>query len=182
MINEAFAKFSQADYELIAGRTDRVYKIAGLAQFNIEDREGFKQRWSEITVVMNLADPFRYARIPTVTKLTFGEAVEEFETLLNNASGVDVPLIWTFTPAVTMDDIKVLHVESGQLFTYKDTVLTAPAVGVVNAMNGTVRRDEYNAINAFSGIFLHAAPGNNTYKISCAAGQVDIAYTGRWIS
>lgn len=80
-----------------------------------------------------------------------------------------------------MSDITVVHVNTGKQFKLTDALLTAPAVGVVNGEKGTVRRDTFNAINAFSGVFVHADVGENRYKVSCGAGTVAITYTGRWI-
>lgn len=182
-LNQAYRYFCQTDYELRAGRADRRYRVAGCQKVEAKEIKGYKQRRSEITVTLLLADPFRYAKDSTTQTITFTKAVTDEIITINNPSGIDVPLIWTFTPpdGGTMSDITVIHVNTGKQFKLTDALLTAPAVGVVNGEKGTVRRDTYNAINAFSGVFIHADVGNNRYKVSCGAGTVSITFTGRWI-
>lgn len=182
-INQAYRYFCQSDYELRAGRADRRYRVAGCQKVEAKEVKGFKQRRSEVTVTLLLADPFRYAKDSTTHTVTFTEAVTDEIITISNPSGVDVPLIWTFTPPEggTMSDITVVHTNMGKQFKLTDALLTAPAVGVVNGEKGTVRRDTYNAINAFSGVFVHADVGENQYKVSCGAGTVAITFTGRWI-
>ena len=181
LLNEAYMYFGGTDYKLITGRSDRAYHVAGLSKASAAYVKGYKQRYSEITVSLLLADPFRYATEATLISNTYATAQTGTIITFNNASGVDVPLIFTFYPAVTMAAITVVHVESQQQFILTDTLLTSPAVGVVNAETGTVHRDSNNAINAYTGLFLHALPGSNSYKITCDAGRVEIGYTERWI-
>jgi hypothetical protein len=180
LVNDAYRFFNQSDYTIVVGRTDRLYKIAGISKIKHQFEKGFKQRWSNVVVSLLLADPFRYATVETTISKTYAEAQIASEITFNNPSSVDVPLIFKFTPTVAMAAITVLHVESGQSFTMQDTLLSTPAVSIVNAATGTVRRDVANSINTFSGIFLHALPGTNTFKFTGAAGQVDITYTARW--
>ena len=182
-VNQAYRYFGGKDYELRAGRADRRYKVAGCSKMDAKELKGFKQRRAEVTVTLLLADPFRYATVPTKVTNEYAEAVIEDTMVIDNPSGIDVPIIWTFTPPAggTMADITIKHVESGQSFRLTDALLTAPAVGVVDAEKGTVRRDEFNAINAFSGVFLHAKAGTNHYLVTCPAGKVTATFTGRWI-
>lgn len=180
LVNAAYRYFNQTDYTLIAGRTDRLYKITGISKIKHQFEKGFKQRWSNVVVSLLLADPFRYSAIETTISNTYTEAQNASEITFNNPSSVDVPLIFKFTPTVAMAALTMLHVESGQSFTMQDTLLSTPAVSTVNGEKGTVRRDTSNSINTFSGIFLHALPGNNTFKFTGAAGRVDIIYTARW--
>ncbi len=180
LVNDAYRYFNQTDYTLVAGRTDRLYKIAGISKIKHQFEKGFKQRWSNVVVSLLLADPFRYAMAETTISNTYAEAQDASEIIFNNPSSVDVPLIFKFTPTFAMAAVTVLHIESGQSFIMQDTLLSTPAVSTVNGEAGTVRRDTANSINTFSGIFLHALPGSNTFKITCATGQVDITYTARW--
>jgi len=180
--NTLLANFSGSDYTLTCGREDRVYKVAALTAAAQRYLKGFKQRLSDVDLTLLLADPFRYASTQTLISTDYTAAQSEAIISVNNTSAVDVPLIWTFTPPVgaTVADIAVSHMESGQSFTLKDTLLTNPAVAVINAENGTVRRDTGNSLNTFSGMFLHALPGANTFKYSGAACKVGIAFTERW--
>ncbi|MHC1714947.1 MAG: phage tail protein [Acidaminococcaceae bacterium] len=182
MVNLAYQKFAQTDYTLRCGRSDRVFKVAGISKLKQSYEKGYKQRLSNITVSLLLADPFRYAASQTVVTKNYAANQTDAEITFNNPSSVDVPLIWTFTPPAggTVPSIAITHVESGQSFTLKDTLLTNPAVAVVNAETGTVRRDTGNSLNTFAGIFLHALPGSNTFKYTGAACKVDIAFTTRW--
>lgn len=60
VLNEAYTFFGQTDYSLMAGRPDRVYHVACLSKIKHKFENGFKQRRSNITVSLLLADPFRY--------------------------------------------------------------------------------------------------------------------------
>ena len=112
----------------------------------------------------------------------FEELQSGTEISIHSEASVDVPLIFTFRPfeGQSMPDISIVHVESGESFRLRDTLLTAPAAAVVNGETGTVRRGSANSLNTFSGLFLHAAPGRNTYKYTGSAGEVDIQFTERW--
>lgn len=182
IVNEAYQAFAQRDYVLQTGRPDRCFKVAGISKLKHKYQKGFKQRWSEIEISLLLADPFRYATEQTVITTDFISDQKETEIIVNNPSSVDVPLIWSFAPTAggSVPDITVLHVESGENFILKDTLLTAPAVAVVNGESGIVRRDAGNSINTFSGLFLKALPGSNTFKYTGAACRVAVAFTARW--
>lgn len=180
-VNGAYRHFTGTNYSLRAGRGDRVYKVAACSKIKQEFVSAFKLRYSKVTASLLLADPFRYAIAPITRKKSYTEAVTADSLIINLDSTVDVPLIWTFRPTQTMADIEVAHIESGQSFRLADALLTAPAIGVINAEQGTVRRDESNSINSFSGVFLHAQPGKNEYQITCDAGTVELSYTNRWI-
>ena len=70
------------------------------------------------------------------------------------------------------------HVSRRTTRTFKPNLRRVKAV--VNGETGTVRRDNGNSLNTFSGIFLHVQPGQNTFKYTGAACKIDIQYTGRW--
>ena len=178
-MNDAYLHLTGA-FELVSGREDRVYHIAGCKSIKLSEKSGFKQRWGEVEVTLFLADPFRYAINETVITTTFMEEQTQGIITFNNPSSVDVPIIATFIPTAEMPEIKIEHVESGQYFEVKDSLLTAPAMLKVNCEDGTVWRDSDNAINAFTGLFLHVLPGTNTFKYTGKAGTVKIAYTAGW--
>lgn len=178
-INTAYF-YLTGEFDLKVGRTDRVYHVAGCQKIKTKEFDGFKQRWLNVEVVLMLADPFRYATTETKITKVYSEAQTAVEITFDNPSSIDVPLIFKFTPLVSMPAITIEHVESGQSFVVKDTLLTNPATLTVDGENGTVLRDTNNAINAFSGLFLRALPGSNTFKFTGAAGTVELRYTGRW--
>lgn len=178
-MNDAYLHLTGA-FDLVTGREDRVYRVAGCKALKISEKPGFKQRWGEVEVTLFLADPFRYATDETVINTTFTAAQTQGVITFENPSSVDVPIIVTFTPAADLPEIKIEHVESGQYFEVKDSLLTAPATLKVNCEDGTVWRDSNNAINAFTGLFLHVLPGTNTFKYTGKAGTVKIAYTAGW--
>ena len=182
IVNEAYQAFAQRDYVLHTGRPDRCFKVAGISKLKHKYQKGFKQRWSDIEISLLLADPFRYATASTLRKTVFEELQSGTEISIHSEASVDVPLIFTFRPfeGQSMPDISIVHVESGESFRLRDTLLTAPATAVVNGETGTVRRGSANSLNTFSGLFLHAAPGRNTYKYTGSAGEVDIQFTERW--
>ena len=178
-VNQAYQYFAQTDYKLQVGRIDRVYRVAGLSNIKHKYQKGFKQRWSNVTVSLLLADPFRYATTPTTATHFCGSGTE---VSIYNPSSIDVPLIFTFTPLenTTVPSIEITHKESTDTFSVKDTLLTAPAVAVVNGETGTVRRNAGNSLNTFSGLFLKALPGQNTYIYKGAECNVGITFTSRW--
>ena len=164
---------------LCAGRFDRCFRVAGASKIKHKYQKGFKQRWSDIEISLLLAEPFRYATTPTTATHFCGS---ETEVSIYNPSSIDVPLIFTFTPLenTTVSSIEITHKESADAFSVKDTLLTAPAVAVVNGETGTVRRNAGNSLNTFSGLFLKALPGQNTYIYKGAECNVGITYTARW--
>lgn len=182
VVNDALIAFSQRDYLLYAGRQDRYFRVAGVSKIKHKYQKGFKQRWSDIEIALLLADPFRYSTSSVLRKSVFDEEQEGAEISIYSNASVDVPLIFTFKPfeGQSMPEITIVHAESGESFKLRDTLLTAPALAVVNGETGTVRRDTANSLNTFSGLFLHAAPGRNTYKYTGSAGEVDIQFTERW--
>lgn len=181
-MNLAYEKFCQSEYTLLCGRIDRAFKVAAVSKVTGSYEKAFKQRRSNVKVALLLTDPFRYAVTPTIINRTFAGEQDEAVITFYNPSSVDVPLIWSFTPpaAGTVPDIAITHVESGQSFTLKDTLLTSPAIAVVNGETGTVRRNEGNSLNTFSGLFLKALPGQNTYVYKGSECTVGITFTARW--
>lgn len=181
-VNEAYKAFAQRDYILRLGRSDRYYKVAGISKIKHKYEKGFKQRWSDIEISLLLADPFRYASTATICSKNFDESQEKSEIVIYNNSSVEVPLIFTFKPLQggSMPDIYLVHKETKENFRMKDTLLTAPAFSVVNGETGTVRREKGNSLNTFSGLFLHANPGRNTYIYSGAGGEISIQFNERW--
>lgn len=179
VLNTAYF-YLTGEFDLYVGRTDRVYHVAACQKIKAKEIDGFKQRWLNLEVVLSLADPFRYAATETVISNTYAATQTAVEITFDNPSSIDVPLIFKFTPAVSMPAITIEHVESGYSFNVQDTLLTNPAALTVNGEEGTVWRNSDNAINTFSGLFLHAQPGSNTFKFTGAAGTVELRYTGRW--
>lgn len=180
IVNEATSAFTQRDYVLYAGRFDRCFRVAGASKIKHKYQKGFKQRWSDIEISLLLAEPFRYATTPTTATHFCGSGTE---VSIYNPSSIDVPLIFTFAPLedTTVPSIEITHKESTDTFSVKDTLLTAPAVAVVNGETGTVRRNAGNSLNTFSGLFLKALPGQNTYIYKGAECNVGITFTARWL-
>ena len=180
MVNRAYTYFSMTDYELRAGRSDRVYRVAGLSKIKHKFKSGFKQRWSTITISLLLADPFRYEAQETTVVYEFTQDAYESEMVVHNLGSVDTPLTFKFVPTDSMSSITVWHQEAEEEFSLSDSLLISPATATVNSKEGTVWRDSDNNINTFSGQFLHAQPGSNTYLYTGGAGTVEITFTNRW--
>ncbi len=180
VMNEAYRYFAQTDYDLYAGRPDRLYHVAGISKIKQDFQKGFKQRWSEITVTLLLSDPFRYEAQESTAEFLFAAQAAQAEMIVENLGSADTPLTFTFVPDVTMSSITIYHEETKEQMTISDALLTAPATLTVNSRNGTVWRDSNNAINSFSGQFLYAAPGTNHFLYNGAPGKVQIAFTNRW--
>jgi hypothetical protein len=174
-------RFSQQNYQLILGRPDRMYNVAGLTKLKHKYIGGYKQRFSEVAATLLLADPFRYAAQESVKRAVFAESASERPVQLHNPGSADTPLRIELIPLAAMPDVAISHEESGRSCRVRDSLLSSPAFIVIDTKSGTVRRGSFNAINAFSGQFLTALPGVNTYKITCASGSINIFYTARWL-
>lgn len=179
-LNQAYTYFSMTDYELKCGRTDRVYRVAGLSKIRHQFQSGFKQRWSSISVSLLLADPFRYEAQESRVVYTFNAAALEAEMIVHNLGSVDTPMTFKFTPKDKMSSVTVWHQEAKEKFVMTDALLIKPAAAIVNGKDGTVWRDNANSINTFSGQFLHAKPGANLLLYTGGAGTVEITFTNRW--
>lgn len=181
VVNQAYANFCRTPFELVAGREDRVYKVAAVSKIKHKFEKGFKQRWSNVTVSLLLAEPFRYSVNPVTIRYEFSEAQTEKEITFVNQSSVETPLIFKFTTLqdVELPSVKIQHLESGKEFTMTDTVLVNKTA-IIDGEQGTVRRGEDNSINTFSGLFLEALPGSNTLKYTGKGCILEIVYTPRW--
>lgn len=180
MLNEAYRAFSQTDYDLLCGRPDRLYHVAGISKIQHSFEKGFKQRWSDIKVTLLLADPFRYETEETELDFAFDGETTQAEMIVHNLGSADTPLTFTFIPTVTMPQIVIYHEETEEQMRISDALLTAPAMLAVNTGDGTVWRGEANSINTFSGQFLSAVPGTNHFRYTGSAGTVRIGFTNRW--
>ena len=180
MLNLAYQVFAQTDYDLFCGRPDRLYHVAGISKIKHSFQDGYKQRWSEITVTLLLADPFRYEAQSAEQEFVFTGETQQAEMIVHNEGSADTPLTFTFIPNVSMAQIVVYHVETEEQMRLSDALLTAQAVLTVNTKDGTVWRGTANSINSFSGQFLSAAAGTNHFLYTGSAGTVRISFTNRW--
>lgn len=176
-INELMQVFYRRNFTLSTG--NGYYNVACLASSKAKWVKGYQGLRAEVDIALLLADPFRYA--DSESKVSVDMAGELTTVSVNNAGSVDTPLIIELIPTLTMADVTIKHVESGRAMRVADTLLTTPATLTVDTKAGTVRRDINNAINAFSGQFLTAVPGQNTYEIKGSAGKVVIRWRNRWL-
>lgn len=180
-LNELLRIFYQRDYKL--STCDGYYNVACMASCAAKWIKGYKGVKADVDVTLLLADPFRYAdeesgKAGPIINDDGGATV----TVVNMGS-VDTPLTITIIPRETLSDITVRHVETGKIMRVADTLLTRPAMLTVDTKAGTVRRDTYNAINAFSGHFLTAKPGTNNYEIKGSSiGKIVIQWRNRWLA
>lgn len=179
-INELYKMLYLKNYKLSVGNVT-YWNVAGLSKITSKFIDGFQFRKADVTASLLLSDPFRYGSLHEEF-INVDVPAKELEFKINNTGSVMTPLIFTFIPLATMNDITVKHVETGKSMRIADTLLTNPATLTVDTKAGTVRRDTYNAINFFSGQFLTAEPGENTYKLTCAVGQVKINWIDRWLA
>ena len=179
-LNTAYTYFCQTNYDLYVGRSDRKFRVAGVSKITHKSQKGFQQRWSEITVSLLLADPFRYEGHTTKITKVFPRAVENAEIYVDNLGSVDTPLTFRFIPVKSMAKIHIYHKQAKEEFSLSDALLIAPATVTVNGDAGTVWRDKANSINTFSGQFLHVKPGKNLFYYTGDAGTIEISFTNRW--
>lgn len=184
VVNNMLSLFMGREYKLVNERMDSYYNIASLESIKHKWQKGYKNRWSELDLSLLLTDPFRYAvNETTVSKeLDVSDADEYSYVELLNVGSVDTPLLINLKPVSQMPNVEITHIETGRQCKIKDSLLINPHTVVINSRAGTVFRGANNAINAYSGQFLAATCGKNTYKIKCGnAGIVKFAIQARWL-
>lgn len=178
--NELCQLFYQKNYKLSVGGVS-YWNIDSLEKTTCKYLGAFQFKKGDWTFSLLLCDPFRYADAETTVTQSYTEAASEAEISIYNGGSVETPLTFIFAPTATMNNIVVSQPATGKSMRVADTLLTTPATLTVDTKNGTVRRDTYNAINAFSGQFLTALPGTNKYLVTCAPGTVTVKLTDRWL-
>lgn len=180
VLNRACRYFYQTDYKLYCGRLDRCFNVAGVSKIAHEYQKGFKQRRSNITVSLLLADPFRYQGQESKVVYDFPVEVTKAPMVVHNLGSVDTPMTFRLIPKKKMPAVTIWHEEMKKHMKLSDALLIAPRMAMVNTKEGTVWRDEANSINTFSGQFLSAVPGKNTFYYAGGAGRIEISFTNRW--
>ena len=180
-LNELLRLFYQQDYTLSVG--NGFYNVSCMASSSAKWIKGYQGQRADVDITLLLADPFRYADSES-GKAGYILPDEGTTVTITNAGSVDTPLSIALIPrtGMTMADVTFRHIESGKTMRVADTLLTNPAVLTIDTKAGTVRRDANNAINAFSGHFLTAKPGTNTYEIKGSEGKVVIKWRNRWLA
>ena len=168
--------------DLQSGSGRGYYNIACMASTKEKWVDSFKGTKGEVDITLLLSDPFRYDSAESELVTEFATAAKDAQIVIRNGGSVETPLTIELIPLTTMNDVTITHVESGYSMRVADTLLTKPATLIVDTKAGTVRRGTYNAINAFSGQFLTARPGENTYLFNGAAGTVKIRWRNRWLA
>lgn len=177
-LNELLRLFYQQDYTLSVG--NGYYNVSCMSASKAKWVKGYQGLRADVDITLLLADPFRYADDEKQASADVGG--ESTTINIVNAGSADVPLIVELIPTKTMADVTINHTDTGRVMRVADTLLTALAVLTIDTKAGTVRRDANNAINAFSGQFLIAKPGPNTYEIKGSAGKVVIRWRDRWLA
>ncbi len=177
-LNELLRLFYQQNYTLSVG--NGFYNVSCMASSSAKWIKGYQGQRADVDITLLLADPFRYADDEKQASADVGGESTTINVV--NAGSADVPLIVELIPVKTMADVTINHTDTGRVMRVADTLLTAPAVLTIDTKAGTVRRDANNAINAFSGHFLTAKPGTNTYEIKGSEGKVVIKWRNRWLA
>lgn len=177
-LNELLRLFYQQNYTLSVG--NGYYNVSCMSASKAKWIKGYQGLRADVDITLLLADPFRYADDEKQASADVGGESTTINVV--NAGSADVPLIVELIPVKTMADVTINHTDTGRVMRVADTLLTAPAVLTIDTKAGTVRRDANNAINAFSGQFLIAKPGPNTYEIKGSAGKVVIRWRDRWLA
>lgn len=177
-LNELLRLFYQQNYTLSVG--NGYYNVSCMSASKAKWIKGYQGLRADVDITLLLADPFRYADDEKQASADVGGESTTINVV--NAGSADVPLIVELIPTKTMADVTINHIDTGRVMRVDDTLLTAPAVLTIDTKAGTVRRDANNAINAFSGQFLTAKPGPNTYEIKGSAGKVVIRWRDRWLA
>lgn len=177
-LNGLLRLFYQQNYTLSVG--NGYYNVSCMSASKAKWIKGYQGLRADVDITLLLADPFRYADDEKQASADVGGESTTINVV--NAGSADVPLIVELIPVKTMADVTINHTDTGRVMRIADTLLTAPAVLTIDTKAGTVRRDANNAINAFSGQFLTAKPGPNTYEIKGSAGKVVIRWRDRWLA
>lgn len=177
-LNELLRLFYRQNYTLSVG--NGYYNVSCMASSKAKWVKGYQGLRADVDITLLLADPFRYADTEKQASADVGGESTTINVV--NAGSADVPLIVELIPVKTMADVTINHTDTGRVMRVADTLLTAPAVLTIDTKAGTVRRDANNAINAFSGQFLTAKPGTNTYEIKGSAGKVVVRWRDRWLA
>ena len=177
-LNELLRLFYQQNYTLSVG--NGYYNVSCMSASKAKWIKGYQGLRADVDITLLLADPFRYADDEKQASADVGGESTTINVV--NAGSADVPLVVELIPVKTMADVTINHTDTGRVMRVADTLLTAPAVLTIDTKAGTVRRDANNAINAFSGQFLIAKPGPNTYEIKGSAGKVVIRWRDRWLA
>ena len=177
-LNELLRLFYQQNYTLSVG--NGFYNVSCMASSSAKWIKGYQGQRADVDITLLLADPFRYADDEKQASADVGGESTTINVV--NAGSADVPLIVELIPVKTMADVTINHTDTGRVMRVADTLLTAPAVLTIDTKAGTVRRDANNAINAFSGHFLTAKPGTNTYEFKGSEGKVVINWRNRWLA
>lgn len=177
-LNELLRLFYQQNYTLSVG--NGYYNVSCMSASKAKWIKGYQGLRADVDITLLLADPFRYADDEKQANADVGGESTTINVV--NAGSADVPLIVELIPVKAMADVTINHTDTGRVMRVADTLLTAPAVLTIDTKAGTVRRDANNAINAFSGQFLTAKPGPNTYEIKGSAGKVVIRWRDRWLA
>lgn len=183
-VNNLINIFMGRDYKLINERIDSYYNVAGMESIKSQYEKSFKNRWSSIDINLILTDPFRYAVNEVIDKHNMQKPNADGYYYINvlNYGSVDTPLTIKLNPDTQLPNIEITHIQTGRQCKLTDSMLVVPCTTVIDGKAGTVYRDKYNAINAYSGQFLSAKVGENTYRIKATGtGEIELVTKMRWL-
>lgn len=180
LLNEVYEAFCQHNYKLFCGRKDRYYRVSGVSKITQEYLKGWKQLCSNVSINLLLADPFRYSTHSSSNNFSYEVKAAHEKMVVINEGNVPTPIIFKLRPEEKMDFIVIEQYETERKFELKDALLIKGRQAQINAISGTVWRDKENSINAFSGQFLFAVPGKNTFFYTGNPGKIDIVFRPRW--
>ena len=171
-------RFYRRDQKLYV-TTARYINLSSLYSFKEEYITGFANRRCFITAEFKCNDPFFYIDRPVTTEITILESPQAFT--INNACNIDVPTTITLTAAEAVPTVQLTNTTNGRMSYYADPQLTGGASVVFDTANATVKRDDSNTINAFSGTFIELEPGDNVFSYEGAPCEIEISYVPRWL-
>lgn len=176
------ALFMQEGIRLYLGNTNEYYLVSRLVKTKTKPQKGFKGRFSEITLSLRCADPFRYSENRSKKSFELGLNAESewIDLEVDCISNIDTPVIITFKPSGALTNFSLLSVGRKESLVISDTMLTPESTMVINGENGTVYRDSSNAINTMTGTFISLDPGKNILRYKGASGLLSIEYRARW--
>ena len=180
--DEIKAYFVRKNYKLYVGRPDQYYRVSRLLKVKDKYVQSFKGRFSDATITLRCADPFRYGdyEVKKLVKVESQTGAEGFEIVVDNIGNVDAPLVISFTPANIMSSVALTSAENGDFFVIQDNLLVAGTTLTVDGEKGTVYRGDTNAVSTFSGGFMTLEAGENKLTYKGAPGDIELRYTPRW--
>ncbi|MBU2487944.1 MAG: phage tail family protein [Proteobacteria bacterium] len=145
--------------------------VSHVDEFRVDRFEaGLAFRSVNIEIRFVCPDPFWYSVTDdTAAPVSITQSPQNIS--FTSSGGVPAPLKVQCDPTAAWADFTLENVtDDGNLFRYADSALVSGTCLVVDATDGTVKRDGLSTIRHYSGAFLRVLPGENTLRYTGPTG------------